>query len=73
MEIDASGVTEADLSVLQLLLSARKSALKAGKTLTLSAPADGALRDALVLGGFLGTAGQSGPEADFWLNRETAQ
>lgn len=73
IEIDTTATTEVDLSFVQLVLAARKSALAAGKRLTLSAPADGAMRDTLVLGGFLTTAEGSDPDMDFWLNRETAQ
>ena len=46
---------EADVSFLQLLVSARKSAEASGKTLKLTQPPAGALRDALSRGGFLET------------------
>ena len=66
--VDCSAVTEVDLSLIQLLLAARVSARLAGKTLGLTAPANAALRAALVQGGLLaGDAGATGPEAEFWL------
>jgi ABC-type transporter Mla MlaB component len=66
--VDCSAVTEVDLSLIQLLLAARASARLAGKTLGLTAPANAALRAALVQGGLLaGEPGATGPEAEFWL------
>ena len=60
--VDCAAATEVDLSLIQLLLAARASATHAGKTLRLSAPADGALHAGLVSGGFLPDA----PDAAFW-------
>jgi anti-anti-sigma regulatory factor len=60
-------VTSIDVSILQLFVAARKSALAAGKTLILRAPADGPLRRLLVQAGFVGTDGRSKtPEGEFW-------
>jgi ABC-type transporter Mla MlaB component len=68
IDIDCAKATEIDLGVIQLLLAARKSAEAAGKTLALCAPADGALREALVRGGFLPSPPDSPASADsFWL------
>jgi ABC-type transporter Mla MlaB component len=68
IEIDCATATEIDLSAIQLLLAARKSAEAAGKSLALSAPADGALRDALSRGGFLPNSPDSTATTDsFWL------
>jgi anti-anti-sigma regulatory factor len=67
--VDCSGVTEADLSFVQLLLSARKSAAEFGKVLTLAHPAHGALRDILMRGGFLKADSPAG-ERGFWLKSE---
>ena len=51
----------ADLTLVQLLLSARKAAERDGKRLTLAVPASGALLDALTRGGVLAAADP------FWL------
>jgi ABC-type transporter Mla MlaB component len=68
IEIDCAAASDIDLGVIQLLLAARKSAAASGKSLTLSAPADGALRAALVRGGFLPDSPDSLATADpFWL------
>jgi ABC-type transporter Mla MlaB component len=73
IEIHCDGVTELDLSLIQLVLAAKRSADRAGKSLTLATPATGKLRDALDHAGFLAaTAGGSGGEA-FWLKGSGAQ
>lgn len=71
--VDLSRAGEIDLSFIQLMLAARKSAAAAGKRLSLGAPAAGALHDALVCAGLIASAGDQ-PAADqaFWLNKETA-
>ena len=50
--IDVSGVTEADVSFVQLLLAARRSADAQGKPLTLKGPVLEAVRAVLRRGGF---------------------
>jgi anti-anti-sigma regulatory factor len=60
--VDCGAATEIDLSLIQVLLSARASATYAGKTLRLATPAQDALRAALQAGGFLPDA----PDAAFW-------
>lgn len=68
IEIHCDAVTELDLSLIQLVLAAKRSADKAGKSLTLAVPATGNLHTALDRAGFLAAAvGESGGEA-FWLN-----
>ena len=57
--VDCAAVTDVDLSLIRLLLAARASAALAGKAVRLAAPAQGALREALLAGGFL-------PDAAFW-------
>ena len=57
--IDCSGATEVDLSFIQLILSARKSASAAAKTLSLAQPADGALLEALRQRQGLGRSGRA--------------
>jgi anti-anti-sigma regulatory factor len=67
VEIDCSGVTEANLSLIQLILAARASAHRSGRTVLLAQPAAGALRETLRRGGFLGeTADQHSPDQAFW-------
>jgi ABC-type transporter Mla MlaB component len=68
VEIDCSGATEVDLSLVQLILAARVSARNSGRTVTLAQPATGALLEALQRGGFLGAAmGQPNSDQAFWL------
>ncbi|MCW2244425.1 ABC-type transporter Mla MlaB component [Azospirillum fermentarium] len=67
VEIDCSGVTEADITFIQLILAARTSAAAAGKTLMMSGPAGGALLDALAVCGLA-----DGPQAPFWTEGRLA-
>ncbi|MDO8608639.1 MAG: STAS domain-containing protein [Phaeospirillum sp.] len=67
IEVDCTAVTEVDIAFIQLILAARKTAEAAGKTLTLSAPAVGALLEALTICGT-----QDGPRAQFWLGGRAA-
>jgi ABC-type transporter Mla MlaB component len=68
IEIDCSGATEVDLSLVQLILAARVSARNSGRTVTLTQPATGALLETLQRGGFLGPAmDQPNSDQDFWL------
>lgn len=60
--IDARDVTEADLTLVQLIESARLSAARDGKKLCLISPTPEALRDVLVRSGFL----NSPANALFW-------
>ncbi|MDR3475515.1 MAG: STAS domain-containing protein [Devosia sp.] len=65
--ITADELTELDVSILQVLVSAHKTAAQAGKSLTLKAPPDGALRRTLVRAGFVGADGAPRtPEGHFW-------
>ena len=57
---DCSNITEADLSLVQLLLSARKSAVAGNKRFTLAHAAEGALGSVLTRGGFLKPDSPSG-------------
>jgi ABC-type transporter Mla MlaB component len=66
--VDCAAATEIDLSFVQLLLAARKTAARAGKTLALARPASGALHDALLRTGLLPPVdGGPADEAAFWL------
>ena len=71
IRVDCSHVTEADISLVQLLLSARKTAAGTGKRLTLAHPAEGALGGILTRGGFL-RADSPASERRFWLKSEVA-
>jgi ABC-type transporter Mla MlaB component len=67
LEIDCSGIEEADLSLVQMLCAARVSAKRAGRSVRLAQPAAGALHDVLERGGFLSkdAAGHG-----FWSGKE---
>lgn len=66
--IDCHDGQEVDITVLQLLLSARKTAQALGRPLSLSSPADGVLLDALRRGGFLVGDGAAPQGCDkFWI------
>ncbi len=60
--IDAAKVTDADLTLVQLIESLRRTAARDGETIRMSAPLPDALRDVLVRGGFL----SSPDNALFW-------
>ena len=61
-------LTEVDLSILQLLVAARHSAARAGKSLTLAGDPGEPMRDALVRLGFLGPGGVArSPQEQFWV------
>lgn len=68
--VDVSGATEVDVSFVQLLLAARRTAADWGKSIALSSPADGALLDTLVRGGFMPpTAERMTAEHAFWSGK----
>lgn len=65
--VSAQALTGIDISVVQLLVSARKSALAAGRSLTLEAPPDGVLRQVLIKTGFLAPDGTAkAADGAFW-------
>ncbi len=67
--IDCAGATEVDLSFIQLVLAARKSAAAAGKSFSLARPAAGVLLQGLLQAGLVGPAdGQPVADQNFWLN-----
>jgi hypothetical protein len=68
LEIDCAGVTEADLSGLQTLLSAGRSARRGGKPVLLRGAPSPALRDAVLRAGFPPTADAAGFSQ--WLQGE---
>lgn len=55
--VDATAIAAADISTIQILVSAHKSALAAGKLLHVHAPLAGALAEVLVKGGFASANG----------------
>lgn len=70
VEIDCTDVSEADLTLVQMLLAARKSADAAGHALVLAGTSGGALQDALRRGGFVsGDAETVREDEKFWLSR----
>ena len=68
--VDIDGVTETDLTLVQLIESARRKAAGTGRNLTLRHPADGAVLEVLRRGGFLDDG--TSDRAKFWL-QGTAQ
>jgi anti-anti-sigma regulatory factor len=74
MKIDCSGVTKADLTLVQSILAARLSAQRSGRSVMLAQPATGALLDTLRRGGFLTVSeSQSDPQQAFWLQTTDMQ
>jgi ABC-type transporter Mla MlaB component len=74
VQVHCHEITECDLSLIQLLLAAKRSADSTGKSLRLSAPADGLLRIALDRAGFLAVQGnEPNSDREFWLNGSPAQ
>jgi ABC-type transporter Mla MlaB component len=73
VRIDCGAATEMDLSFIQLVLAARKSAEAAGKSLTLAAPASGVLLDRLSQAGLVASADAPPvPGQAFWLQQGEA-
>lgn len=70
--IATEAITGADITTIQLLLAANRQAQAAGKTLALTAPPAGALRDLLIDVGCLDAHGQPlTPDGDFWTRTAT--
>jgi anti-anti-sigma regulatory factor len=67
IEIDLTDVADIDLTFLQLIESARRSAAQAGAEIRLSQPAEGIIRDTLKRGGFLNDPADE--RARFWLGQ----
>lgn len=69
VDIDCAGVSEIDISAVQLLVAASKSAVAAGKSVSVRFPEGGTLDTVLRRAGFLSPSGQpSAPEYGAWLN-----
>jgi len=69
IELDATGATHVDISFIQLALAARRSAEASGKTLVWAAPAGGALREALVCGGFISAVSGRESAVEMWWSK----
>jgi anti-anti-sigma regulatory factor len=67
IEIDLTDVADIDLTFLQLIESARRSAALAGAEIRLSQPAEGIILDTLKRGGFLNDPADK--RARFWLGQ----
>lgn len=68
VEIDLTACEDADLSLVQLIESARKSAAAESKSVSLTKPANAMVRSILERAGFLGAF--TGVDARFWLHQE---
>lgn len=66
IEIDCSETKDFDLTFVQILLAARKTAEKNGKAFRLAPSAPDALLRLLERGGFTGGAGEKTTETAFW-------
>ncbi len=64
LEIDLAAVTSLDLTLVQLIESARRTAAESGTALRLASPAAGPLLETLQRGGFL--ADPEDPRTSFW-------
>lgn len=69
VEIDVRDVSGIDISIVQLIISARKSAEQRGRKLVLVMGPDGAFRAMLAKAGFLGDDGACRQaDEEFWMN-----
>lgn len=71
IELDVPALTEADLSVVQLIEAARAHATRENKRVHLTAPAHGALLDLLLRAGIL--TDPAAEDIDFWCHGELPQ
>jgi anti-anti-sigma regulatory factor len=72
--VSADKATSIDISVLQLLASAHRTTSAAGKHLSLSAPANGVLQQALQRAGFVSAAGEPLARGGaFWIPSPAAK
>lgn len=69
VQIDVRDVSEIDVSIIQLIISARKSAEQRGRKLVLVTGPDGAFRAVLARAGFLGDGGaRRHADEEFWIS-----
>jgi anti-anti-sigma regulatory factor len=72
--ITASSASSIDVSILQLLASAHRTAMASGKALHLRVPQEGPLRHALIRAGFISSEGLGlTREGDFWTSHPAAK
>jgi hypothetical protein len=67
VEVAMTTVTEVDLSIVQLLVAARRTALESGKALCLTGDVTAPVRATLVRLGFLGPAGVRSDPERLWM------
>lgn len=70
--LDCRAATEIDLSFIQLVISARKSARAAGKTVAVVPPADGRMTEILHRGGLIGATDALPADQLFWFHKEAS-
>lgn len=70
IEIDCSLIEDVDLSFIQLIAAARKTAARSGGRLGLSSPAPPVMMRLLERGGFISGFGEQSIDAAFWMARE---
>jgi anti-anti-sigma regulatory factor len=69
--IDATALEQADISLVQVLAAARRTADSTGRSLRLVAPPGGALAELLVRAGLVAQDGSAPPAADrFWTDTD---
>lgn len=68
IDVDCSGVAQADITFVQMLLAARLGTADLGKVIRLTAPAAGPLRETLERSGLLSAHGDT-PSAQFWAGK----
>jgi ABC-type transporter Mla MlaB component len=70
VSVATHAIAVADITTIQLLLSARRQAQASRKSLSLAAPAKGVLGDLLIATGCLSVDGQPlTPDGDFWTSQ----
>ncbi len=67
VSIDCEGVTELDLSLIQLLVAAQASARLAGANLSLTSPPQGLLLETLIRAGFEPKRAEDDADGGFWF------
>lgn len=73
VELDVSDVNDIDISVIQLIVAARRSAEQFGRKLTLVTKPNSRFAAMLVKAGFLGSEGAPQPvEGEFWTGKPPA-
>lgn len=74
VEITAGTVKTVDVSILQLIVAAHRTAMASGKKLHLRLPQEGPLRHALIRTGFISSDGRGlTREGDFWTSTPAAK